>query len=116
MLNLADLLWIPLVGLGYWYWVGSQKIKEHALLITRRHCRDIGVQLLDATIARHRIWLKRDNEGRLRVWRSYTFEFSSTGNDRYHDQTNTLGQQVISVQLEPHRFPARPDHPDSGPG
>ena len=104
MLNWADLLWIPLAGLGYWYWVGSQAVKELALAATRRYCREVGVQLLDATVARHRIWLKRDQRGMVRVWRSYNFEFSSTGNDRYHGQTITLGKQVTSIQLEPHRL------------
>jgi hypothetical protein len=89
--------------LGYWFWVRSQQIKELALAATRNHCQQMGLQLLDATVARHRIWLKRDGRGMVRVWRSFVFDFSSTGNDRYQGQTNTLGDQVIDIHLEPHR-------------
>ena len=104
MLSPLDLLWIPLAGIVYWAWTASQAIKELALAATRRHCDELGLQLLDHTVARHRIWLKRDAGGTVRVWRSWQFEFSSTGNDRYLGQTITLGRDILAIQLQPHRI------------
>jgi len=105
MLSPADLLWIPLAGLLYWCWTTSQAIKEIALAATRRHCAALDLQLLDHTVARDRLSLRRDADGRVRVWRSWQFEFSATGNDRYRGHAVTLGRTVVTIELQPHRMP-----------
>jgi hypothetical protein len=50
------------------------------------------------------IWLKRDLRGSLRFWRSYQFEFTATGENRYRGRVVTLGQQILSIELDAHRF------------
>ncbi len=64
----------------------------------------MNVQLLDDYVALNALWLKRDERGWVKPWRSYMFEFTSTGNDRYNGKIVLLGQRVLSVQLQPHRF------------
>ena len=58
--------------------------------------------LLDEYVALNGQWLKRDEHGKLKVWRSYQFEFSSTGDERYAGKAIMLGRQVLSIQLDPY--------------
>ena len=50
-----------------------------------------------------RIRLRRDGEGQLRIARTYTFEFSDTGNNRRHGAIVMLGGELQDLQLEPYR-------------
>jgi len=71
--------------------------------------------LLDQSVGIHRVWLKRDSDNRLRIWRNYQFEFTSTGDERYKGNVITLGEQVETVQLQVHRVPVikEPIHKES---
>ena len=99
----SDLLWLLLVYLLAQHWWNSKGVKEIALKATQKYCREMEVQLLDQSISLRGLWLKRDDKGRLRFWRSYNFDFSSNGDDRYQGRIVLLGRRVESIQLEPHR-------------
>lgn len=104
MLELTDIALLLLFAAGaYWWWRGYA-VKEAALRAAREHCRSFGVQLLDESVVMRGLWLKRDASGTLRVRRSYTFEFTSTGDERYHGDVVMLGPALEMVQLEPHRL------------
>jgi hypothetical protein len=47
--------------------------------------------------------LRRDAEGQLRIARTYTFEFSDTGNNRRHGAIVMLGGELQDLQMEPYR-------------
>jgi hypothetical protein len=102
--DLFDVLWLMggLAFLSYW-WQG-QGIKIRALQAVKAHCQTMDVQLLDESIVLRGFWLKRDSRGSLRIWRSYLFEFSSTGEQRYTGRVILLGPHIESVQLDPHRL------------
>ena len=51
-----------------------------------------------------RLRLARDEEGRLRLRRTYVFEFSETGDNRRHGAIVMLGGELQDMQLEPHRL------------
>ena len=99
-----EILFILLFTAGFLYWQSSQKVREIALAATRRHCRDLELQMLDGYIAFHALSLKRDRRGKLHIARGYQFEFSSTGTERYNGQIYMLGRRVESIQLEPYRI------------
>jgi hypothetical protein len=61
------------------------------------------VQFLDDTVAFARLRLARDEEGQLKIARTYTFEFSETGNNRRQGAIVMLGHQLADLQLEPYR-------------
>jgi hypothetical protein len=107
MFSLNHLILIGLVVLGVAYWWRSMGAREVALKAARRHCEQHALQLLDDSVVLRGIWLERDRNARLSVRRSYRFEFSATGAERYQGRIVTLGDRVQSVQLSPHRF-----HPD----
>jgi hypothetical protein len=83
-------------------WVDSLRAREHAVAAGRAACKRYDVQLLDETVAFSRLRLARDDEGRLRLRRTYTFEFSDTGNNRRHGAIVMLGARLEDLQLEPY--------------
>ena len=103
-IELSDIALLLLFAAGiYWWWRGSA-VKEAALRIVRAHCKSFDVQLLDESVVLRGFWLKRDASGILRVRRSYIFEFTSTGDERYHGAVVMLGTLLETVQLEPNRL------------
>ena len=86
-----------------WFWWKSKGIKDRAVLVSKRHCQQSGVQMLDGSVVLRALWFKRDTEERIRLWRRYVFEFSSTGEQRYRGQIVMLGDQVELVDMEPYR-------------
>ena len=87
-----------------WFWIDSLRARERALAAGRGACGRYGVQLLDETVQFARLRLARDGEGRLRLRRSYTFEFSDTGNNRRHGAIVMLGGELQDMQLEPYKL------------
>lgn len=87
--------------LGYWY--KSHGIKDRALLYAKQHCQKLDLKLLDDSIVMRRHWFKKNDEGKWQFWRTYQFEFTSLGDDRYRGQIHLLGMKVLAVDLEAHR-------------
>lgn len=104
MIELSDLFWLLALGAIAAYWWHAHAVRETALQITRRRCRELGVQLLDETVALRGLWLRRGDDGVLHWWRSYLFEFTATGDDRYPGSVEMLGRRAIALELAPHRL------------
>lgn len=85
-------------------WIDGMKARERAVEAGRAACERYDLQLLDDTVAFARLRFVRDDEGRLRVRRTYTFEFSDTGNNRRQGSIVTLGGELADLQLEPYRL------------
>ena len=102
--DIESLFWLTLLLAIVYHWWQSQKIKEIALISTRRHCKELELQLLDDNINLRGLWLKRNEQGQLKIWRAYNFEFSSTGDERYRGRVVTLGRKVTNIELDPHRL------------
>ena len=95
---------IVLIALGIFFWVDSLRARERALAAGRNACERYGVQLLDATVQFARLRVARDDEGRVRLRRTYTFEFSDTGDNRRHGAIVMLGGELQDLQLEPYKL------------
>jgi len=100
---MLDLILIIVLLLIAYYWSSSMKAREIAYRATVIHCQKMDVLLLDDYVALVAQWLKKDEDGVTKIWRSYQFEFSSTGAERYHGKVVMLGDKILSIQLEPHR-------------
>ena len=94
---------IMLIVAGLAFWVDSLRARERALAAGRGACERYGVQLLDETVQFAKLRLARTDAGRLRLRRTYTFEFSDTGDNRRHGAIVMLGGEVQDMQLEPDR-------------
>ena len=90
------------IGAGLAFWIDSLGARERALAAGRRACERYGVQLLDETVQFSRLRLARDAEGRVRLQRTYRFEFSDTGDNRRHGAIVMLGGELQDLRLEPY--------------
>ena len=85
-------------------WADSLRARERAVRAGRDACSRYSLQFLDDTVSFSRMRLARDGEGRLRIARTYTFEFSDTGNNRRDGAIVMLGGEVQDLRLEPYRL------------
>ena len=83
-------------------WADSLRARERAVRAGREACKRYGLQFLDDTVSFARLRLARDDEGRLKLARTYTFEFTETGNTRRHGAIVMLGRDLRDIQLEPY--------------
>ncbi len=101
---MIDLLLITLLLFLGFYWSNAMKAREIAYAAALNHCQKMEVQLLDEYVALNGFWLKRDSRGKWLGWRSYQFEFTSTGEERYQGKIVTLGNKVINIELQAYRI------------
>lgn len=97
-----DTLAIIVIILGALLWADSLRARERAVRAGRDACKRYELQFLDDTVSFARLRLARDDEGRLKLSRTYTFEFTETGNTRRHGAIVMLGQDLRDIQLEPY--------------
>jgi hypothetical protein len=86
------------------FWVDSLRARERALSAGRNACERQALQFLDETVSFTRIRLARDDDGQVKISRTYTFEFSDTGNNRRHGAIVMLGGEVADLHMEPYRI------------
>lgn len=96
-----EILGLALLGGLLWLWFDSLKAREAGMRESRTACAAEGLLLLDDTVAISSIRPARDEEGRLRLRRVYSFEYSDTGNNRRNGAVTLIGDRVITLYLEP---------------
>jgi hypothetical protein len=98
---MQEILFIVLLLAVIGYWWDTMVTNELALQACRRICQNSQMQLLDSTIMRQRIWLRRSPSGGVQICRLYSFEYSDDNASRKHGYIVTLGHQVIETRMEP---------------
>ena len=98
-----ELAVILALAAGVLLWVDSLRARERAVKAGRSACERYELQFLDDTVSFARLRLARNHDGELRIARTYTFEFSDTGNNRRQGAIVMLGGEVQDLQLEPYR-------------
>ncbi|THF63445.1 DUF3301 domain-containing protein [Pseudothauera rhizosphaerae] len=93
-----------------WFWLDSLKAREAGMAEARAACRREGVQLLDETVACRSLRLARDDDGHAALRRVYEFEYSGSGDDRYHGAVVLLGREVVMLDVGEHRRAGQPLH------
>ena len=111
-MNVSELLFLVIAGLGVWFWLDTLKARETGMRAASRACAEEGLQLLDETVAGRGARLARDDDGRLRLRRTFVFEYSDTGDNRREGSVTLLGHQVEMLALRPHLYviPSSHDH------
>jgi hypothetical protein len=87
------------LGLAYKVWQLSMDAREAANRIARETCSRAVVQFLDDTVAFAGFRLQRDSQGRRRLLRTYTFDYTSDGFARAQGFVVLAGGQLQSVGL-----------------
>jgi hypothetical protein len=93
-------IWLPLLGLlaliATWHHVLRLRERVHAH--ARQLCEQHGLQLLDDSVALHRLHAQWRNGG-LRVTREYRFHTSRGGDDRQTASIILLGDRVVGSRM-----------------
>ena len=84
------------------YWWDTTVTNELALQACQRICENAHMQLLDSTIMRQRIWLRRASSGGFQICRLYSFEYTEDSETRQHGYVVTIGRQVVETQMQAH--------------
>jgi hypothetical protein len=92
-----ELFGILLLGMLAWLWYDSVHVREIGIRAAKAACAAEDLQLLDDTVAIAGLSLARDDGGRLRMRRTYGFDFSDTGNNRRRGSLVMLGDDVLVV-------------------
>jgi hypothetical protein len=87
-----------LLIVGVFWWQSQMRAAEKALEVCKAFCDANNVQLLDQTIALHKLRFKRDS-GTLKCFRQYRFEYTLTGDVRYKGEVHLVGAEVVHQHL-----------------
>ncbi len=109
MLDIKGLLLLAALGVVIILFWRAQAARERALHATRRHCGRHRVKLLDQTVVLYRRRLRWDARSNPRLQRTWAFEFTVTGTERYKGYTVMNGERVESIYMQPHHFPGEAD-------
>lgn len=101
--SLYEFLSLLALGGVAWFWFDSLKAREQGIAAVRQACAREGVQLLDETVAGAGLRPVRDDEGRMTLQRSYAFEYSGSGYDRFQGSVTLRGREVVLIDLSAHR-------------
>ncbi len=86
-----------------WYWLDSLHVRDLAVEAGKRAAEQYGLQFLDDTVASSRLWAARDENGHMRLQRTYRFEVSDTGAERLACSVTLLGNKVEKLDMPPYR-------------
>jgi hypothetical protein len=99
---MAESITLLLLVALVWLWFDSMRARERALLSGKRACDRDGLMFLDETVECVALGFARDADGRMVLRRTYSFEFSDTGNNRRNGSVVMLGGEVESSYTEPY--------------
>jgi len=94
---------------AFLWWSGARAAAERAGQLGRDACERAGVQWLDQAVHAHSMRLRRGDDGRLRVERSFRFEYSEDGVQRHIGHMVLRGEQLVAFS-GPTRPQAVPIH------
>jgi hypothetical protein len=99
---MAESITLFLLAALVWLWFDSMRARERALIMGKRSCAREGLMFLDETVECVSLRLARNADGRVALRRTYSFEFSDTGNNRRSGSVVMLGGEVESLYTEPY--------------
>lgn len=101
-MSLLELILLLLLAALLWFVVDSLKAREAGLEAARRACQREGLQFLDETVVGHALGVARNENGQLVLKRGFGFEYSLTGDDRYHGTVLIEGREVVLIDVAQH--------------
>ncbi len=104
MFSLTQLLLLILSGIVAVYWWQSGLFKGRARELAAVHCQQLGLQLLDQSMVITAIRPVLGSDGRIVFRRTYQFEYSSTGDQRYQGKLIMEAMRLKSIELEAYKL------------
>jgi len=81
------------------FWRNTLRAREEAIRVSRAACMSRGHQFLDDTVSLARLGVARGAHGWPLLRRTYEFEFSADGFDRFVGEVTLSGSRVESVYI-----------------
>lgn len=102
-------VWLPLLSITaiVMWWYHALRLRERAIAHARHLCERHALQLLDDSVALHRLRMNW-RHGSLHVTREYRFDTSLGGNDRRAASITLLGDRIVSASVPERETPAAP--------
>jgi hypothetical protein len=97
-------IFILVVAALIWFWLDSLKAREVGVRAAQFACADEGLQFLDDTVVGRLLGVARNDDGHLRLRRSFAFEYSDTGNNRRHGSVILLGHEIELLHVRPNLY------------
>jgi hypothetical protein len=94
--EIAGLLLLAALG---WLWLDGLKARDAAIVAARQACHGEGLQFLDDTVSFSSLKLARNDDGAVALRRTYTFEYSDTGDNRRQGSVVMLGHRVMLLNI-----------------
>ena len=88
-----------------WYWWSSVTAYEVAYTAAKNTCSKLELQFLDDTLDAVKIRPCRHSRGFIQLCRTYEFEFSSDGDNRYTGTVRLSGTTFDNVELGAYTTP-----------
>ena len=85
-----------------WFLWSGIRSKEIACHLGAAHCEQNGVQFLDQTVERRQLRLTKDTRNNPCWYRSFRFEFATSGEFRYHGKIEMYGHHLKSITMDPY--------------
>jgi len=109
MIGLPEIAAILACVLASWLVWDTLKAREAANEAMRAACERSGYLFLDDTVSLVSVRPVRDDEGRVRLSRVYTFQYSDTGHNRRNGSITLRGSTVTALALASAPEPQRTD-------
>lgn len=108
-------VWLPLlcIAAAATWWYQALRLRERAVAHARHLCERHGLQLLDDSVALHRLRLNWWHGG-LHVTREYRFDTSLGGNDRRAAGITLRGGDIVGASMPERAAAAMPATPEGG--
>ena len=93
------LLALAIIGAVLVFWRNTLLAREEAIRVSRAACQTRGHQFLDDTVSLSHLGFARGARGWPVLRRTYNFEFSADGYDRFVGNVTLTGSRVESIYL-----------------
>ena len=97
---MSHLLLLLIVAGLVWYWQAGMQCRDIAIATARNTCTSEGLQLLDGTVALHRIRPFYNGNRHFGLLRTFGFEYSADGISRLSGCIVLRNTRVESIILE----------------
>lgn len=97
---MSEMVFLAILLVLLYFWWSNTQSRETAIKLARAACGRCGVQLLDETVTLQKLRPSRSPRGHMSIARWYTFEFSTSGNDRKNGMVALLGNDLLQMHLE----------------
>ena len=101
MPGLPEIVALLVAAAAGWLAWDTMRARETANDAMREACARNGYFFLDDTVSLVSVRPRRDGEGRVRLARVYTFQYSDTGHNRRNGSIALLATRVTALSLAP---------------